>query len=95
MMKEKLWPSIVRIIHENKISTRNLIENISEKINENFITQVIIQNTNEISKHAAAALWRTLEPNKMKTRQECNQTDIQSYNNIMETLSSLLKGDTL
>jgi hypothetical protein len=89
-MKEKLWPSIVRIIHGNKISTRNLIENISEKINENFITQVIIQNTNEISKHAAAALWRTLEPNKMKT-----QTDIQFYNNIMETLSSLLKEDTL
>ena len=91
-MKEKLWPSIVRIIHANKISTRNLIEDISEKINENFVTEVIIQNTNEISKRAAAALWRTFDPNEMEI---CNQADIQFYNSLMETLSSLLKEDTL
>ncbi len=92
-MKEKLWSSIVRIIHGNKISTRDLVENINEKINENFITQVIIQNTNEISKHAAAALWWTLEPNKMKTRQEYNQTDIQSQQCHISRILKIFCGD--
>ncbi|CAF0737581.1 unnamed protein product [Adineta steineri] len=91
-MKEKLWPSIVRITHENQISTRNLIEDITDKVNEKFVTEVIIQNTNEISKRAAAALWRTLDTNEMKL---CNQTNIQSYNSLMETLSSLLNEDIL
>ena len=95
IMKEKLWPSIVRITHANKISTRNLIEDITETIKEKFVTEVIIQNTNEISKNAAAALWRTLESNEMKIGEEHNQVDFQSYNNLMEALSSLLKEDTL
>ncbi|CAF0768198.1 unnamed protein product [Adineta steineri] len=91
-MKEKLWPSIVRITHENQISTRNLIEDITDKVNEKFVTEVIIQSTNEISKRAAAALWRTLDTNEMKV---CYQTNIQSYNSLMETLSSLLNEDIL
>jgi hypothetical protein len=94
-MKEKLWSSIVRINHANKLSTRNLIEDITQKISENFVTEVIIQNTNELSKHAATALWRPLESNEIKTHEEHNLVDCQSYNNLMETLSSLLKEDTL
>ncbi|CAF4464691.1 unnamed protein product [Rotaria sp. Silwood2] len=33
-MKEKLWPSIARMTHANKISTQNLIDDIHEKICE-------------------------------------------------------------
>ncbi|CAF3608950.1 unnamed protein product [Rotaria sp. Silwood1] len=33
-MKEKLWPSIARMAHANKISTQNLIDDIHEKICE-------------------------------------------------------------
>jgi hypothetical protein len=90
-MKEKLWPLISRMTHANKLSTQTLIGEISK----NFVTQVIIQNTNEMSKHAAAALSCPLEPNEMKTREECNKADIQSYNNLMETLNSLLASNTL
>jgi hypothetical protein len=94
-MKEKLWPSLVYMTHAKKVSTQKLIEYISEKIHENFIREVIIQNTNEKSIHAAAALWCPLEPSEMKTREESNRVDIQSYNNLMETFSALLKDDSL
>jgi hypothetical protein len=93
--KEKLWPSIARLTHAKKASTQKLIEVINKRICKEFVTEVIIQNTNEISMHAAAALWRPLEPNEAKMREECSRTDIQSYNNLMEMLNSLLKGDTL
>jgi hypothetical protein len=94
-MKEKLWPSISRMTHANKLSTQNLIEEIDKKISKNFDTEAIIQYTNEMSKHAAAALWRSLESNEMRTREESNQADTQSYNNLMETLNSLLTSNTL
>ncbi len=95
IMKEKLWPSIARMPHSKKRSTQNLIANIIKNISKKFVTEPIIQNSNDLSMHAAASLWRPLEPSEMKTREESNRTNIQSYNNLMETLSSLLKGDTL
>ncbi len=95
IVKEKLWPSIVRMPHTKKYSTQNLIANICYTISEKFVTELIIQNTNDMSMHAAAALWCPLEPSEMKTREECNRANVQSYNNLMETLSSLLKDDTL
>ncbi len=94
-MKEKLWPLIARMLHANKRNIPKLYEDINKKIDKNFVTDPIIQNTNEISIKVAAALWRPLEPNEMKTREVYNQTDIQSYNNLMETFSALLKNDTL
>jgi len=94
-MKEKLWPSIARIAHENKLSTQVLIEQIHEKICEEFVTEVIIQNTNEISVQAAATLWQSLERNEIDLRKEYNQIDIQSYSNLMETLNLLLIDDTM
>jgi len=94
-MKEKLWPSIARMPHTKKRSTQNLIENINKNISKIFVTEPIIQNSNDLSIHAAAALWHPFEPSEMKTREECNRTNIQMYNNLMEMLSSLLKGDTL
>jgi hypothetical protein len=94
-MREKLWPSIACMAHATKVSTQNLIEDIGNKICEEFVTDVIIQNTNEISIHAAIDLWHPLKPSEIKTREECNRADIQSYNNLMETLSSLLESDTL
>jgi hypothetical protein len=94
-MKEKLWPVIARMLHANKRSIPNLYGDISKKISKTFVTEPIIQNTNELSTHAAIALWHPLELSEMKTREVYNQADIQSYNNLMETLSSLLKNDTL
>jgi hypothetical protein len=94
-MKEKLWPSIARMPHTKKRSTQNLIGDISKKFSKKFVTELIIQSINEMSMCAAAALWRPLERSEMKTCEECNQANIQSYNNLMEMLSSLLKGDTL
>jgi hypothetical protein len=94
-MKEKLWPSIARMIHAQKLSTQTLIENIHKRICDSFVTQIIIQNTNEISINEAVALWHPIESNDMKSCEECNQRNIQSYNNLMETLNSLLIGDTL
>ena len=91
-MKEKVWPLIGRMTHANKISTHTLIEDIHKKVVKDFVTEIIIQNTNDISKHAAAALWRPLPPSETKTR---DPIDIQSYTNLMETLSSLLKCNTL
>lgn len=94
-MKEKLWPSIVRTAHAKKLSTKNLIEDIKKKIYKNFLTEIIIQNTNQISKHAAVMLWRPLESNKIETNEEYNRINVQSYTNLIETLSSLVQADTL
>jgi hypothetical protein len=55
----------------------------------------LIQDTNEISKYAAIALWCPLESNDMKIRDEHNRMNIQLYNNLIETLNSILKRDTL
>ena len=60
-MKEKLWPAFARMNHAKKSSTQNLIENISKEISKKFVTEVIIQNTNETSTDAAAALWHSIE----------------------------------
>ncbi len=77
MMREKLWPVIASMTHATKMSTQNLIENIGKKISDNFVTNVIIQNTNEISRHAAVDLWHLLESNEIKTREEYNSIDMQ------------------
>jgi hypothetical protein len=94
-MKEKLWPVIARVLHAKKRNIPNLYAEINNRICENAVTELIIQNTNEISIKAATDLWRSLEQNDMKMREEWNRADIQSYNNLTETLISLLKNDTL
>ncbi|CAF1496507.1 unnamed protein product [Adineta steineri] len=52
---------------------------------------MIIQSTNEISVNAAVNLWCPLETQE----KEDNQVDIRSYTNLMETLVSSLKSDTM
>jgi hypothetical protein len=94
-MKERLWPLIASMPHAKKLSTQDLIISITNKIYKNFVTESIIQNTNEISINAAIDLWRPLESSEMKRHETYNLADIQSYNNLMEKLSSLLKNDTL
>jgi hypothetical protein len=94
-MREKLWPVIASMTHATKMSTKNLIENVGKKINDTFVSNVIIQNTNEISRQAAIELWHLLEANEIKRREEYNSIDRQSYNNLMETLSSLFESASL
>jgi hypothetical protein len=94
-MKEKLWPAIARMAHATRRSTQHLIQMIQKKISKEFFTQVILQRTDELSIHAAAALWHPLELNEIEMHKRCNQTDISSYNNLMEILNSLLQNDTL
>lgn len=81
--------------HTNKISTQKLINEIMKKINRVFVTKEIIQNTNEKAKRSAANLWYPLEAKEIETHELCNQVAIQSYNNLVETLSSLLKDNKL
>ena len=94
-MKEKLWPLIARMLHANKRSISNLYRDINEKIHKYFTTESIIQNTNELSINAAITLWCSLESSEIKTREVYNQVDSQSYKNLIETLSGLLKNDIL
>ncbi|CAF3248683.1 unnamed protein product [Rotaria sp. Silwood2] len=94
-MMNNLWPAIVSAKHVTKNSTQKLINDVSKRISKTFSTKDIIQNTNETAKHAAATLWRRLNSSEMKTCEESNRTNIQLYNHLMETLNSLLIGDTL
>jgi hypothetical protein len=65
-----------------------------EKICKRFNTIAIIENTNEISKKAAEDLWRSLEKHQ-GMREERNQANIQSYNNLMNKLTSLFSNNPL
>jgi hypothetical protein len=70
-----------------------------EKIGKQFDTPAIIEDTNDISNKAAVQLWRPLEEHELNSRdrmrEERNQANIGSYNNLMETLNSLFYGDPL
>ena len=96
---EKLWPSLAYINHAEKISTQNLVTHIMNKIYDKLVKKEIIENTNEISISAAAALWRPLDEREIETRnqlrEERNRANIQSYTNLMEVLSSLFKDNAL
>jgi hypothetical protein len=96
---EKLWPSIASTMHATKISTQNLLDRIMEKIGKKFDSPAIIEDTSDLSIKAAVELWKPLDEHELKTRDqmrvERNQANIQSYNNLMETLNSLFYGDPL
>ncbi len=70
-----------------------------EKIGKQFDTPAIIEDTNDISIKAAVELWKPLEAHELASRdqmrEERNQANIRSYNNLMETLNSLFYGDPL
>ncbi len=91
---EKLWRSIAIMNYTKTVSTQNLVNNIHKKITKNFVMNVLIQDTNEASKHAGAALWLPLKSDGIQ-QQARNERNIQSYTNLMENLNSLLKRDTL
>ncbi|CAF1622524.1 unnamed protein product, partial [Adineta ricciae] len=96
---EKLWPSLARTKHATKISTQNLLDRIMEKIGKQFDTPAITEDTNDASVQAAVALWRPLDASELvsrdQLREERNQANILSYNNLMETLNALFYGDVL
>jgi proteasome activator subunit 4 len=96
MILEKLWPSIASTRHATKLSTQNLINCIMEKMCKRFNTIAIIEDTNEISRQAAVDLWRKHELQLYnQTREERNEENIQSYNRLMEKLSSLFSMNSL
>jgi hypothetical protein len=98
-MIEKLWPAMARTAHAKKPTTQRLMDHINETIGKQFDTQALIEDTNDISRKAAADLWKPLEANELQSRDQLreqrNEGNIRSYNNLMETLNSLLRGDSL
>ncbi|CAF0754546.1 unnamed protein product [Rotaria sp. Silwood1] len=90
---EKLWPSLTRTMHATKTSTQELLDCIMDKLCKQFDTPAIIEDINDKSVKAAIELWRPLEINELISRDQMrearNQANIQSYNNLMETLNSL------
>lgn len=92
-MREKIWPIIARLTPTKKVTLKNLIDDLKKTFFKNAVIEEIIQNTNEISKNAAADLWCRLESNEIQTSEENNRADVQSYKNLMETLSSSISND--
>ena len=72
---------------------------INETIIKQFDTQALIEDTNDTARQAAVDLWRPLEAQEIQSRdqrrEERNIDNVRSYNNLMETLNSLLTGDSL
>jgi hypothetical protein len=70
-----------------------------DKICKQFNTIAIIEDTSEISRHAAADLWHPLENSELelsnRIREERNVANIRSYINLMEKLTSLFYSDPL
>lgn len=92
---EKLWPSIVRINYKNKLSIKTIITELTTKIEEEFYTRNIYEDTSDASMLAAVALWRQVEVNNTYEHDERKRLNIQSYNNLLEKLNSLLNDDAL
>jgi hypothetical protein len=70
-----------------------------EKMCKRFNTIAIIEDTNEISRKAAIDLWHSLDKDELELyngiRKKRNQANIQSYNNLMEKLTSLFSNNPL
>lgn len=98
-MLEKLWPAMARTTHAKKPTTQRLLDHINETIGKQFDTQALIEDTNEISRKAAEDLWKPLDSSEFelrdRLRQQRNEENVQSYNNLMESLNTLLRGDSL
>ena len=64
-----------------------------------FNTIAIFEDTNEISRQAAVDLWRLLDEDELqlyrRIREERNEDNIRSYNNLMEKLTSLFSTNSL
>ncbi|CAF3500880.1 unnamed protein product, partial [Rotaria sp. Silwood1] len=98
-MIEKLWPAMARTTHAKKPTTQRLMDHINETIGKQYDTQALIEDTNDISRKAAVDLWKPLEANELESknilRLQRNEENVKSYINLMETLNSLLRGDSL
>lgn len=94
-MREKLWPLILSMGDVTENNIQNLIDRIREKIIENFVTDIIIQNTNQISKDSAANLSNTSQEKQIKRQEEYNSISIESYYNLINTLTSFIENNSL
>jgi hypothetical protein len=96
---EKLCPSLVQTKHATKASTQELIGQIVTKITQQVRPPSIIEETNAIATHAAAALWRPLDSTEAETadrhREERNEANAQSYRSLMEALNLSSHDDRL
>lgn len=98
-MMEKLWPAMASTTHAKKPTTQRLMDHINETIGKQFDTQALVEDTNEIARKAAADLWKPIEKHELEPRdalrQQRNEENIKAYTNLMETLNTLLRGDSL
>lgn len=90
ILREKLWPALASITYTTKESIQELIEKISKKIHDHFVSNAIVQTTNETSRNAAMNISHSIDRHERD-----NSMDIQSYTNLMEILSSFLQNDSL
>ena len=97
-LMERLWPDIIQIHQNCRKSTQNLITSITSKIVQKFDTPALTEDTNDRSIQAAKDLWRPLNSDELEgrdqRREERNQNNIQSYQNLLKTLSTFVVGKT-
>ena len=90
---------MARTTHAKKPTTQRLMDLINETIGKQFDTQALVEDTNDVSRKAAVDLWKPLEEDELvarnQLREQRNEGNIRAYNNLMETLNSLLKGDSM
>lgn len=91
ILREKLWPALASITYTTKESIQELIEKISKKIHDHFVSNVILQITNDTSRNVAM----NISHSSIEQHERDNSMDIQSYENLMEILSSFLQNDSL
>jgi hypothetical protein len=99
-MLNKLWPAIASTPHATKPSTQNLINIIMEKICQRYNTIAIVEHTNDRSRMAAIDLWRPLsDENELlayrRLHNERSQMDTHAYHCLMETLTTMIKQQSL
>ena len=98
-LMEKLWPGIIQSFQHCRKSTQNLIALITSKIVRKFDTPALTEDTNDRTIQAAKNLWRPLDSNELqgrdRLREERDQKNIQSYQNLLKTLSTFLTGKKL
>lgn len=94
-MMKRIWPLIVRVIDSKKLNIKELANKIVLKIIKHFHTPPLIEYINETSINASVNLWSPIKSSEIETDNQFNRDNIESYNNLMESLNSLLNDEKL